>query len=96
MMLKFRQKKSLNPIATSAQLEAVMMPFGRQVLAAAKNDPNPYYVSLLQLHTNVTKPKKSTNVRRITIVVGARRDPKNTGVQVEAKRGTLSRALGAL
>lgn len=96
MANSFRQKKSLNAIAQSAQLQALMMPFGERVLAEAKNDPNKYYVSLLQLHTNVTKPKKSTNVRRVTVVVGARRDARNTGVQVEAKRGTLARALGVL
>lgn len=93
---RFGQKKSLRPIATSSALTALLTPFGERVLSAAKSDPNGYYVSLLQLHTNVTKPSNSRNVPRTTVVVGARRDARNTGLLVEAKRGTLAKALGAI
>lgn len=95
-MKGFKQTKSLAKIAKSGALTALMMPFGERVLSAAKSDPNAYYGSLLQIHTNVTKPKGQRNVPRTTVVVGVRNDARNTGLVVEAKRGTLARALGVI
>lgn len=95
-MKKFSQKRSINPIAQAPALTSLLMPFGERVLADAMNDPSEYYRSLLQIHTNVTKAANQRNVSRTTVVVGARRDRKDTGLVVEAKRGTLAKALGRL
>lgn len=92
----FSRKRSLRPIATSAQLEAVLMPFGERVLAAAKRDPSEYYRSLLQVYTRISKPASNKSVPHVAVVVGVRRDAKRTGELVEAKRGTLAKALGEL
>lgn len=84
-MAKFKQLRSLTEMLKSPEIVAVLEGIGEQVLAAAKSDPNPVYVASLRMQTFETKD-------RAHVQVGA--DP-NIGMAVEAKRGTLARALGS-
>lgn len=66
------------------QLEVIAGP----VLAAAKRDSNKYYVSTLRMRRFISRGRKG----RISIQIGA---APGIGAHVEAKRGTLQRALGS-
>lgn len=86
MATKFRQIRKLDDMLKSAAMEKVLMDLGNQVLAAAEADPNPIYVASLDIHTFVTAD-------RIRVQVGA---APIIGMAVEAKRGTLAKALGSI
>lgn len=83
-----RQTGSLSEIMKSDtlgdQLEAIAQP----VFEAARNDPNPTYVASLQIRRFVTGGRAG----RVSVQIGAH---PVIGSRVEAKRGTLQRALGA-
>jgi len=84
MATKFRQISSLTEMLKSPEITAVLEGIGEQVLAGAKSDPNPVYVATLEMQTFETKD-------RTHVQVGA---APGIGMAVEAKRGTLARALG--
>lgn len=77
--------KQMSSDKLAAQLEAIASP----VLQEAKGDPNAYYVSTLRMRRFYSHGKQG----RVSIQIGA--GPK-IGSRVEAKRGTLARALGRL
>lgn len=85
MARKVRQIRSIEPMLTSAKLTAIIGGFADDVKAAASSDPNPTYVASLDAHTYVTD--------RVVGQVGA---APGIGTAVEAKRGTLARALGSI
>jgi len=85
-MAKFKQIRSLSEILLSAEMESVLAQQGDKVLQAASTDPNPAYVETLDMHAFRSKS-------RVSIQVGA---APNIGTAVEAKRGTLAKALGAI
>ena len=85
-MAKFKQLRSLNEILLSAEMESVLSQQGDKVLQAASADPNPEYVASLDMHAFRSKS-------RVAIQVGA---APGIGTAVEAKRGTLARALGSI
>lgn len=82
-----RQTGSLGRVAKSEklgdQLEAIASP----VLAVARRDPNEAYVASLRMRRFTSRGRSG----RVSIQIGA--DPV-LGSRVEAKRGTLARALG--
>jgi len=86
MANKFRQIRSIDVILKSPKLQAILEDIGGQILDAAKSDPNPAYVDSLDMHT-------FTSRSRVTVQVGA---APIIGMRVEAKRGTLARALGSV
>lgn len=67
----------------AGQLETIATP----VLDAARQDPNPEYVRTLRMRRFVTRGRFG----RVSIQIGA---APVIGGRVEAKRGTLARALG--
>jgi hypothetical protein len=83
-----KQTGSLDKIAKSDglgdQLEAIASP----VLDAARRDPNPEYTRTLRMKRFVSRGKRG----RVSIQIGA---APTIGGRVEAKRGTLARALGS-
>ena len=83
-MAKVRQLRSLSEILQSEALAIELEKIGRRVLEKAQSDPDPAYVASLSMHRFVTD--------RVRVQVGA---APGIGKAVEAKRGTLSRALGA-
>lgn len=83
----WKPRRPIKELATSAELEAVLMDLAAPVLAAAQNDPSPEYVESLQLRafrSGGARGRVSANVTAAPIV----------GSRVEAKRGTLGRAIG--
>lgn len=66
------------------QLEELATP----ILEAAKQDPNEYYVSTLDMHRFYSAARRTG---RVSIQIGAAPE---IGGLVEAKRGTLARAMG--
>lgn len=84
MATKFRQIRKLDDMLKSEALAAVLDKIGAEVLASAQTDPNTYYVSTLDQHRFYTD--------RVRVQVGA---APGIGLAVEAKRGTLARALAA-
>ncbi len=85
MATRFRQISTLTEMMKSPEIVAVLEGIGEQVLAAAKSDPNPVYVESLEMQTFMTKDRARVQVGAAPII----------GMAVEAKRGTLARALGA-
>lgn len=77
----------LNQIATSAELGNVLEGVARPVLEAARQDPNEAFVASLRMRRYTTTGRG----RRVRIQIGA---APIIGARVEAKRGTLARALG--
>ncbi|TFD58016.1 hypothetical protein E3T43_07135 [Cryobacterium sp. Hh7] len=75
---------------TSPEIEAVLVGIGEQVLAAAESDPNPEYVASLRMQTFQSRGKSGS---RVVVQVGA---VPGLGNAVEAKRGTMARALGSV
>lgn len=86
MASKFRQIRSIDVILKSPKLRAQLEDIGQQVLDAASTDPNQTYVDTLEMHTFESSS-------RVTVQVGA---APGIGMAVEAKRGTLARALGSV
>jgi hypothetical protein len=86
MASKFRQIRSIDVILKSPKLRAQLEDIGQQVLDAASTDPNQAYVDTLEMHTFESSS-------RVTVQVGA---APMIGMAVEAKRGTLARALGSV
>lgn len=85
MARKVRQIRKLDPMMKSAALESIVMGFAEDVKQAASSDPNEFYVSTLDAHSFVTDR-----------VVGQCGAATGIGIAVEAKRGTLARALGSI
>lgn len=85
------QLKMTNLVRGIAQSQAIageLAGIAAAVLAAAQNDPNPEYVASLQIRQFITTGR----LGRVSYQVGA---APVLGDRVEAKRGTLARALGA-
>lgn len=86
---KVTSDKAFSRVAKSdhlaSQLEAVAAP----VLDAARQDPNKYYVSSLRMRRFRSRGRAG----RVSIQIGA---APTIGGRVEAKRGTLARAMGLL
>jgi len=78
---------AMGNVMKSRKLGAVLEDIGAKVLAAAKEDPNPEYVASLRMEQHVSVGDQA----RVSVRVGAR---PVIGSAIEAKRGTLSRALG--
>lgn len=70
--------------ALASQLEKIAAP----VYAAARRDPNPDYVASVRMRRFVSRGRAG----RVSIQIGAH---PVIGARVEAKRGTLARAMGS-
>lgn len=79
---------ALSKIARSDALAEQLETIARPVMDAAMTDPNPTYVESLRMRRFYTRGKRG----RVSIQIGA---APIIGSRVEAKRGTLSRALGS-
>ena len=86
MATKLKQIRKLDEMLKSPEIVAVLEGIGSQVLSAAQSDPNPAYVASLRMQTFDTRD-------RTHVQVGA---APSIGMAVEAKRGTLARALGSV
>lgn len=82
-----RQTGSLDKVAKSTALAAQLEPFADAVLNAARRDPNPEYTKTLRKRQFISRGRRG----RVSWQVGA---APTIGGRVEAKRGTLHRALG--
>jgi len=80
--------EALGNVMKSRKLGAALEEIGAKVLAAAKSDPNEAYVASLQMRQFVSSGSKG----RVSVQIGA---SATLGGRVEAKRGTLQRALGS-
>lgn len=89
MSKKYRWKanRPLSEIALSPELEEVMMDLAEPVLRAAQEDPNPEYVEGLRLTAYRTRGRRGRVTANIKAAPGI-------GSAVEAKRGTMGRAIG--
>ena len=85
-MAKFKQIASLTEMLKSPEIGAVLEGIGSQVVSAAQSDPNPVYVASLRMQTFDTKDRTHVQVGAAPAI----------GMAVEAKRGTLARALGSV
>lgn len=81
--------EGISKIAVSEPLAETLEAIAAPVLAAAKSDPNPYYTSTLRMRRFYSKGRRG----RVVIQIGA---APFIGGRVEAKRGTLARALGLI
>jgi len=81
-------RAGINKLKQSDALLDQLEPFAAAVLAAAKNDPNKVYTDSLSMHKFFT----SGPLGRASWQIGA---DAVIGSRVEAKRGTLQRALGS-
>ncbi len=84
---RWRANRPIREIAKSAELEAVLMKLAEPVLEQAQQDPNADYVASLQLRafrSSGTRGRVSANITAAPVL----------GARVEAKRGTLGRAIG--
>lgn len=86
MARKLRQIRSISEIMLSSEMEEILTGLGQKVLAAAASDPNPVYVDSLDLHTFRSNSRVSVQVGAAPMI----------GTAVEAKRGTLAKALGSI
>lgn len=82
-----RQTGSLSDVVKSDALGDQLEAIARPAYEAARNDPNPAYVASLQIRRFVTGGREG----RVSVQIGAH---PVIGSRVEAKRGTLQRALG--
>lgn len=85
MATRLRKVRSLAEILKSDELGDIVVGLAEQVKSAASSDPNAFYVSTLDAHLFVTDR-----------VVGQCGAAPGIGTAVEAKRGTLARALGSI
>jgi hypothetical protein len=83
-MAKFRQIRSIAEMLKSPEIESRLVEIGSRVLTGAQSDSNATYVASLRMNA-----REGTS--RVTVQVGA---APIIGMAVEAKRGTLARALG--
>lgn len=84
--VRVQQNKPLSLIAKSQELGDVLERLARPVYDACMEDPNQWYRDTLRLKRFVSGGKRG----RISVQVGV--NPL-IGARVEAKRGTLSRAV---
>ena len=83
----WKPQRPIKDLALSSELEGVLMGLAGPVLDAAQRDPNPEYVASLRLRafrSGGARARVSANVTAAPII----------GSRVEAKRGTLGRAIG--
>lgn len=78
-----RTRKAIGNVMKSRKLEEQLRPLAEAVLEGAEQDPNETYVRGLRMRVFLTD--------RVTFQIGA---APVIGQRVEAKRGTLARALG--
>lgn len=83
-----RQTGSLDNVAKSDALGDQLEAIARPVYDAARNDPNEEYVASLEMRRYVTGGREG----RVSVQIGSH---PVIGARVEAKRGTLQRALGS-
>jgi hypothetical protein len=83
----WKANRPISDIAKSDQLEGVLMGLAEPVLAAAQDDPNPDYVASLRLRAFRSGGRRGRVSANVTAAP-------NIGAAVEAKRGTLGRAIG--
>jgi len=86
MATKFKQIRKLDEMLKSPEIVAVLEGIGSQILSAAQSDPNPTYVASLRMQTFDTRDRTHVQVGAAPAI----------GMAVEAKRGTLARALGSV
>lgn len=82
-----RTVKGISEFAKSDELASILEGVAAPVYSAALRDPNEYYVSTLQMRRYLTGGR----LGRVSIQIGA--EP-GIGARVEAKRGTLAKAMG--
>jgi len=80
-------KRGVAALLNSAEVAAGLRPFAEPVEAAARRDPNPTYSESIR----VTEHRSRGRAGRVSLRIGA---APYIGMAVEAKRGTLARALG--
>ncbi len=85
--VRIKQVGTLERVAKSDALSAQLEPFADAILAAASRDPNKTYVASLRKRRFVSGGRRG----RTSWQVGA---APVIGSRVEAKRGTLQRAIG--
>lgn len=85
--IKSGNRSAISRIAKSDYIADQLEPIAARVLDAAQQDPNPEYVRTLRMRRFVTGGR----LGRVSIQIGA---APRIGGRVEAKRGTLARALG--
>ena len=76
---------AMGNVMKSRKLGAVLEEIGAKVLAAAREDPNAAYVASLEMRQFVSADRVSVQIGAHPVI----------GSRVEAKRGTLQRALGS-
>jgi|GEM_PF-1332408 len=79
--------KALSNVMKSRKLGALLEEIAQPIMDEAKRDPNPTYVASLRMYQHVS----SGSAGRVSVRIGA---APIIGSRVEAKRGTLARALG--
>lgn len=82
----WKPTRPIKDIAVSDELEDLLMRLAAPVMASAEADPNPEYVASLQLRafrSGGRRGRVSANVTAAPFI----------GSAVEAKRGTLGRAI---
>lgn len=84
-----RSFEAIGRVMKSKKLGAALEEIARPVFEQAKQDPNEYYASTLEMRQFVSSGKAG----RVSIQIGA---APTVGGRVEAKRGTLARALGLI
>jgi hypothetical protein len=82
-----KQTGSLSKVMKSEKLGDQLEEISEPVWQAVNRDPNPAYVASLRRRRFVTRGRQG----RVSIQIGA--NPV-IGARVEAKRGTMARALG--
>jgi hypothetical protein len=87
--VRIRQTGSLERVAKSTKLGDQLEAISEPVWNAAHNDPNAGYVASLRRRRFVSRGREG----RVSIQIGA---APGIGERVEAKRGTLARALGLI
>jgi len=85
--VRIKQTGSLDRIAKGDGLSEQLKPFADRILSAARRDPNAEYTRTLRMRRFVSRGR----LGRTSWQVGA---APRIGSRVEAKRGTLNRAVG--
>jgi hypothetical protein len=80
-------KRGVKELLNSADVADGLRPFAASVESAARRDPNPEYSESIR----VTEHRSQGRAGRVSLRIGA---TPAFGMAVEAKRGTLARALG--
>lgn len=83
-----KSRSTIQAIAHSDVIAAQLRPIAQAVLERAAQDPNERYASQLRIGIHHSRGRFG----RVSWRVG---NPTALGARVEAKRGTLARALGA-